>query len=773
MQQFKTLFLKEFRGYFRSLLAYIVFFIYLFVSVGSAFYFGEYLDIHGSSLYSLFYLQPIILAVLIPAISMRLWAEEYRSGTAEFILTQPVRLIYLVLAKYTAVFMFFCLMSLFLLPFILYGAGWLVLDWQNICMDYAGLWLVTALFCALGGFISAFSRSMTLAYLLGVFFAAIFVALPYFYLYAIYNNFLFAEVGVPDVLYFVLLTGAFIVFNIEIVKFRQSVRHSRYWKLSLFIFLVLSGIALLEFALTNIFTGKADLTQAKFYTPKQETRQLLKNLKNPVSIDIFAAKDYVNGNVDYFHYVQQIQRLLKRYAFLSQGMVTVNMTYVEPYSALETDVLEKGLYFETNNKGSRDYFGAVIRDESGREEVIKQFLIQRRPFAEKDIDVALLKLTEPERVKTIGVYLDNTQNLDGFRSILLNLENDYNVFSVSSSMYDFSNKVDMVILINPKDISMALRYGLDQFVLRGGKLVIFFDFYTESQSELTNMEDLQIVDFLNHWRVALEPEMVDNGKTDEQFCRNLPVLRLNKAAVFKVKDNPAVTVKPFIVSEKGLLGAVLEGTFTSLYQDNPYRDTEIFSVMPPFLSVSKTGGQVAVVSDVDMLEDKFWVSDNSPDFNPYSIIEKSGNARAFRSLIDYMLGNEIYEKLPLNEALLNRSSISQQIWEHLYNEAGAAYIDLQNNVAEQRRMLYESSGGDASQLSRLWQISQAGQQLAQDEKRLQNIEYGMKTAYSSQVIKMMLGQIVLLPLFLVLLLAALLKWRYVYNNRKMEEKYHV
>ena len=84
MQQFKALFKKEMSGYFRSHFAYFVFFIYLFISIGGAFYFGEYLAMHDTAVYALFYLQPVILVLLIPALTMRLWSDEYKSGTAEF-----------------------------------------------------------------------------------------------------------------------------------------------------------------------------------------------------------------------------------------------------------------------------------------------------------------------------------------------------------------------------------------------------------------------------------------------------------------------------------------------------------------------------------------------------------------------------------------------------------------------------------------------------------------------------------------------------------------
>ena len=170
MRQFITLLSRELRGYFRSVWAYFVIFIYLFSSIGTAFYFGTYLAMHDTSLYAVFYAQPIILAILIPVLTMRSWSEEYRSGTIEFLLTQPISFIILTLSKFCAVFLFCLLMTLGLLPFICYTGGWLQLDWQNITVIYGGLLLLILFYCSAGCFISALSRSLILSCLTDFFF---------------------------------------------------------------------------------------------------------------------------------------------------------------------------------------------------------------------------------------------------------------------------------------------------------------------------------------------------------------------------------------------------------------------------------------------------------------------------------------------------------------------------------------------------------------------------------------------------------------------------
>lgn len=772
MQQFKALLLKEFYGYFRSIAAYLVIFTYLFTSIGTAFYFGSYLGMHDTALYALFFAQPVILTVFVPTITMRLWAEEYRSGTAEFLLTQPLSLLHLVLSKFLVSWLFFIVCSLLLLPFVFYTSGWLHLDFGNIFLCFLGVWLTSALYCALGNLLSALTANSITAYLSGFFILGLSVAVPQTFLYLRYADFLFAEIGLTDVLYFVSFTGLFLLLNLMVLKYRtDNSQHKKYQFIS-FSLLLLALNVLLNVAVSNLFSSKMDLTASRFYTPKPQTDTLLKNINTPININVYASKDYINSNVDYFYYLQQIKRFLERYQNISQGIINVNITTVEAFSALEENILNKGLYFETNAKGSRDYLGAVISTSDGTEEVIKQFLLQRRVYLEKDIDSAILRLLHPESRKTIGVYMDGLQNLDGFQSSMLWLENDYNVFALTSSMYDISPKVSAVLLVNPKNISQALRYALDQYLLNGGNIIVFFDFYTDSQSEVVNNENVKIIDFLDNWRIKLKPQMVDDGELNKDFSSYFLGLKLNKAALFEI-DNPAVNVTPVILNENGLLGAILQGKFTSLYTENPFAQTSIAPQMKPFLKQSAHIGSVAVFSDVDMLEDAFWVDEKSPDKNPFSVIEKSGNGALFKTVVNTVVGNDIYETLPINIFQQNTESLSQRLNAQNFSKIEAAYKALQNKILEQRRTLYQVSGEDLSKMEQIMQITDAGRALALDEKNLQSMEYKLKDTYRHQIFLMMFNQILLYPLLLSLLIFALAKSIDLLINHCLRKKYNV
>jgi ABC-2 type transport system permease protein len=771
MQQFRALLKKEVLIYMRSYLALALFLIYLFVSIGGAFYLGSYLAMHDTTVYAVFVLQPVILILLIPAMTMRLWADEYKSGTAEFLLTQPIPVYKIVMAKVVAAWSFCFVMSLFFLPFVYYTASWMTLDFGNIFLCFSGLWLLMFMFCSLGCLVSAFSNSVILAYLLSVFLLVMWLVFPFTHLQDVYGNFMFAEVGAPDILYFVLFSAVFLSADLGVSAYRRSDDKHSVLKYCGMVLALVCGSIFGYAALYNVVDVKGDFTSAHIYTPKKVTDKIINQVKQPLMIDIYAAKDYVGHNADIYHYYQQITRFLQKYQQLSAGMITVHKMIVEPFSETEEKILDSGLFFTENSYGSRDYFGAIVRNADGKEDVIKQFLPERRMFAEKDIDTAILKLSEPAHKKRIGVYLDATQELDDFSGVLLNLENDYNVEAVSEYTYEFNNNLDLLLLINPKDLPPYFMYAVDQYILRGGKTVIFFDLYTEGQSKFTNERDLQIVRFLDKWGVKLQPEFTDFGVVNKDFGKSLYSLKLETAASFTV-ENDTLQVEPFIAGKDGYVGAVITGTLFSLYGGNPYIKADFGGKMLPYLSLSLSESKVALVGDVDILNDDNWIDAKSPDKNPYSVIAKAGNGEAVRALIDYMTENKIYLELPINSEMINNKSIGEQIQQEIFAGYAEEYGLLQKKIAEEKNALYEEAEGDIDRMEQMIRVGVSGRSLARDEKALNGLDYKMKREYNQKTGKIMGANILAWPLLAAVILAIIIRLINAHKQQKIKEKFN-
>ena len=160
---------KEFKGYFKGYTAYIVSAIYLCLLFAVTFYMAYFFEYNNQNLFSFFIYQPDVLNILIPALTMKMWAEERKTGTLEFLLTQPVKPQTLVLGKFLASLLFVLLLILMTIPFMIYIRAFIVLDISNILLSSVAVFLCASVLCGLGCCISACCHSSIIAYLASVF----------------------------------------------------------------------------------------------------------------------------------------------------------------------------------------------------------------------------------------------------------------------------------------------------------------------------------------------------------------------------------------------------------------------------------------------------------------------------------------------------------------------------------------------------------------------------------------------------------------------------
>src|SRR3990167_1244335 len=166
------LFKKELMSYFNSPIAYI--FIGVFLIAGNWLFFSSFFLIGQASLRNYFSLLPWIFLFLSPAITMRLWAEEKKSGTIEFLLTLPVTDWQAVLAKFLSAlaFLFFSLLLSLTLPLSVAMLG--NLDKGPVIGGYLGALFLGGSYLALGLFIPSLTKNQIIAFILGL--AACFTA---------------------------------------------------------------------------------------------------------------------------------------------------------------------------------------------------------------------------------------------------------------------------------------------------------------------------------------------------------------------------------------------------------------------------------------------------------------------------------------------------------------------------------------------------------------------------------------------------------------------
>ncbi len=165
MQQVLHIMGKELKDFFISPIAYIV--IAVFLLVTGWLFFSTFFVFDQADLRNFFNLLPMTFAFVVPAITMRLFAEELNTGSYETLLTLPVTFRDIILGKFLAGVVFVGAILVPTIAYPLFIAGMGQLDWGPVVGGYAGALMLGAAFTAIGLFASALTRNQIIAFILG------------------------------------------------------------------------------------------------------------------------------------------------------------------------------------------------------------------------------------------------------------------------------------------------------------------------------------------------------------------------------------------------------------------------------------------------------------------------------------------------------------------------------------------------------------------------------------------------------------------------------
>lgn len=167
MAQIMTICRRELAAYFSTPLAYVFIVIFLVLAGAITFYFGNFFDRGQADLQAFFAFHPWLYLFLIPAVGMRLWADERKTGTIEFLMTLPVSTTQVVLGKFLAAWIFTGIALALTFPI------WITVNYLGnpdngvVVASYVGSFLMAGAFLAIGGFVSALTRNQVIAFVVG------------------------------------------------------------------------------------------------------------------------------------------------------------------------------------------------------------------------------------------------------------------------------------------------------------------------------------------------------------------------------------------------------------------------------------------------------------------------------------------------------------------------------------------------------------------------------------------------------------------------------
>ncbi|OEC59192.1 MULTISPECIES: Gldg family protein [Pseudomonas] len=256
--------------------------------------------------------------------------------------------------------------------------------------------------------------------------------------------------------------------------------------------LLLIALAFLAFnmvsglALTN---ARLDLTEQKLYTISDGTRQILGELDEPINLYFFYSDKSAKDLVVLRNYARRVEEMLKAYAQAADGKIKLHIVDPEPFSEDEDKAAEFGLQaVPAQQGGDAIYFGLAGTNSVDDHQVIPFFPLDQEEFLEYEVSRLVQSLAHPQR-PVVGVLSGlplnggfdmQTQQPSSPWMVMEEIRQLFQIESLKPDVDQIPDKVSVLLLVHPKNLSEQTQYAIDQFVLRGGKLLAFVDPWSEA-----------------------------------------------------------------------------------------------------------------------------------------------------------------------------------------------------------------------------------------------------------------------------------------------------
>jgi ABC-type uncharacterized transport system involved in gliding motility auxiliary subunit len=288
--------------------------------------------------------------------------------------------------------------------------------------------------------------------------------------------------------------------------------------------LALAAVVLLSVNLTSsvgLKTWSADLTQDKLFTISNGTREILKSIDEPITAQLYFSHDLARSSPDVARYFDRVRALFQQYVDISGGKLRLSVIDPEPFSDSEDKAVAAGLRgLRLNAEGETGYFGLVATNATDNQETIPFFSPDRESFLEYDVTKLIYSLANPKK-RTIGLM--TSLPLDGGKSpmrqqptqpwlIMSQIREFFDVKTIDQNVKQIPSDIDVLMVAQPTKLTPQAAYAIDQYVLKGGKVLAFIDPVAES-AEMQLLQDKgngreELAKLLKGWGAKFDHEQV-------------------------------------------------------------------------------------------------------------------------------------------------------------------------------------------------------------------------------------------------------------------------
>ncbi len=256
------------------------------------------------------------------------------------------------------------------------------------------------------------------------------------------------------------------------------------------------------FVAINVVAGHAlratrlDLTQQRLYTLSEGSKKTLARIDEPITLRFYYSPRLGDVVPSYGVFAQRVHEMLEEYAALAKGKIKLEILDPEPFSPTEDRAVAFGLQgVPLDQGGEQVYFGLAATNSTDDQQVIPFFQPDRERFLEYDLTKLIHSLAFPKKtavglVTSLPLEGDFMAALQGRPlepyAIVDQLRQLYELRTLSTDFDTVPADVDVLMIVHPQHLSEKTLYAIDQFVLKGGKALVFVDPNSETQASHAN-----------------------------------------------------------------------------------------------------------------------------------------------------------------------------------------------------------------------------------------------------------------------------------------------
>lgn len=535
--------------------------------------------------------------------------------------------------------------------------------------------------------------------------------------------------------------------------------------------LAIGGIVLafILFVALNLFGGlslrslRLDLTENRQYTLSRGTGRLLRDLEEPVTLRLYASRSLREANPFLGSYADRVHDLLRTYASESEGLITVEYIDPEPFSTEEDRAVGFGLQpIAADATGSvSGYLGIAGTNSTDDVDVLPVLSPERESFLEYDLTRMVYNLANPEK-PVVALVSSLPMNGDPARqyrpwAVMQELGQFYDIRTLGGEIDRIEDDVDVLLLVHPQALAEKTLYAIDQFVLRGGKVMAFLDPHSEAQGAaqqpgmpsdtFSNLDRLLPV-----WGVEYDPEKVvadpqsarqvvypsggreqvidylawlsldrDRLTADEVVTAELNRVNLASTGFLKAKADAGTRFTPLMRSSTAAMAVDAEQVrmypdpFALIREYQPGNEELAFAARvsgelksaferapegagggAEHLAASEEPAQIILVADTDLLDDRNWLSTQRM-MGQEVAIPLADNASLVANGLDFLVGSDALLSLRGREVTQRPFTRVADIRREAERRFRAKEQELQGKLGDLQEKLSSVQLGEAQQ----------------------------------------------------------------------------